>query len=106
MNTIIMATLTISQSLGVNIVVTDVLRRSDQGSRVADDLSKGVVDTIWGFQGHHNRRMVAPDTLLDWIKYPTKDDMNLGYRILGEMKAKGIRGIVEPYRPPFMGHSQ
>ena len=105
MNTIIMATLTISQALGINVVVTDVHRRSDHGSKVADDLSKGVVDTIWGFQGQYNRRMVAPDTLLDWIKYPRKDDMDLGYRILRELKSKGVRGIVEPYRPPFVGHS-
>ena len=105
MNTIIMATLTISQALGINVVVTDVHRRSDHGSKVADDLSKGVVGTIWGFQGQFNRRMVAPDTLLDWIKYPRKDDMDLGYRILRELKSRGVRGIVEPYRPPFVGHS-
>ena len=105
MNSIIMATLTISQALGINVVVTDFHRRSDHGSMVADDLSKGVVDTLWGFQGQYNKRMVAPDTLLDWIKNPRKDDMDLGYRILKELKSKGVRGIVEPYRPPFVGHS-
>ena len=31
MNTIIMATLTLSQAMGVNVVVTDVPRRSDHG---------------------------------------------------------------------------
>ena len=105
MNTIIMATLTMSQAMGVDVIVTDVPRRSDHGSEVADNLSKGKIDTVWGFQGQYNRRMVAPDTLLDWIKYPRKDDMDLGYRILRELKSRGVRGIVEPYRPPFVGHS-
>ena len=62
LNTIIMATLTMSQAMGVNVIVTDVPRRSDHGSEVADDLSKGKIDSVWGFQGHNSRRMVAPET--------------------------------------------
>ena len=65
-----------------NVIVTDVPRRSDHDSEVADNLSKGKVHTVWGFQGQCNRRMVAPEALLQWIKHPTKDDMDLGYRIL------------------------
>ena len=105
MNTIIMATLTMSQAMGVNVIVTDFPRRSDHGSEVADDLSKGKIDTVWGFQGQGSRRMVAPETLLHWIRHPTKDDMGLGYRILEELKASGVRGIIEPYRLPFVGSS-
>ena len=105
MNTIIMTTLTVSQAMGVNVIVTDIPKRSDHGSEVADDLSKGKIDTVWGFQGQGSRRMVAPETLLHWIRHPTKDDMDLGYRILEELKASGVRGIIEPYRPPFVGRS-
>ena len=105
MNTIIMATLTMSRAMGVNVIMTDVPRRSDHGSEVADDLSKGKIDTVWGFQGQSSRRMVAPETLLHWMSHPTKDDMSLGYRILEELKASGVRGIMEPYRQPFMGRS-
>ena len=105
MNTIVMATLTLSQAMGVNVVVTDVPRRSDHGSEVADDLSKGNIDSVWGFQGHNSRRMVAPEALLDWVRHPTRDDMGLGYRILDELKTNGVRGIVDPYRPLFIDQS-
>ena len=105
MNTIIMATLTISQAMGVNVIVTDVPRRSDHGSEVADDLSKGKTASVWGFQGQNTRRLVAPEALLSWIRHPTKDDMGVGYRILDELEAIGVRGIVNPYRPLFIGHA-
>ena len=57
MNTIIMATLTLSQVIGVNVVVTGVPKRSD-------DLSKGQKNTVWGFQGFSSRRVVAPEVVL------------------------------------------
>ena len=101
LNTVIMATLTVSKALGINVVVTDVPRRSDQGSEVADDLSKGNIPLDWEFQGTNSRRMVAPDTLMAWIKHPTKDDNELGLRILNELKHKGCEGIVLPYWPKF-----
>ena len=72
------------------------------GSEVADDLAKGKIDSVWGFKGHDSRRMVAPEALLDWIRHPTKDDMGLGCRILDELKAIVVRGIVDPYRPLFI----
>ena len=103
MNTIIMATLTVSQALGVNVIVTDVPRISDHGSEVADDLSKGKTDTVWEFQGRGSRKLVAPGALLEWVRNPTRDDMDLGYRILEELKTNGVRGIVKPYRPPICG---
>ena len=101
MNTVIMATLTVSKALGINVVVTDVPRRSDHGSEVADDLSKGIINTVWGFQGSNSRRLVAPHTILGWIKHPTKDDNELELRILDELKHKGCEGIVLPYWPKF-----
>jgi hypothetical protein len=101
MNTIIMATLIVSQALGVNVVVTDVTRRSDLGSKIADDLYKGKTNTVWEFQGQGSRKMVAPEALLEWVRNPSKDNMNLGYRILEELKTIGVRGIVKPFRPPF-----
>ena len=64
MNTIIMATLTLSQVIGVNVVVTGVPRRSDLRSKVTDDLSKGQKNTVWGFQGFSSRRVVAPEVVL------------------------------------------
>ena len=39
LNTVIMATLTVSKALGINVVVTDVPRRSDHGSEVADNFN-------------------------------------------------------------------
>ena len=92
-----MATLTVSKALGINLVVTDIPRRSNQGSEVADDLSKGDISSVWDFQGSNSIRLVAPDTLLAWIKHPTKDDNELGLRILKELKHKGCEGIVLPY---------
>ena len=65
-------------------------------------MAKGKIDSVWGFKGHDSRRMVAPEALLDWIRHPTKDDMGLGCRILDELKAIVVRGIVDPYRPLFI----
>ena len=39
LNTVIMATLTVSKALGIIVVVTDVPRRSDHGSEVADNFN-------------------------------------------------------------------
>ena len=46
--------------------------------------------------------LTLSQALLDWIRHPTKDDMGLGCRILDELKAIGVRGIVDPYRPLFI----
>ena len=94
-------TLTVSQALGVNVIVTDVPRRSDLGSEVADDLSNGRTNTVGEFQGQGSRKLVAPEALLEWVRNPTRDDMDLGYRILEELRTNGVRGIVKPYRPPL-----
>ena len=52
LNTVIAAIKIVSQSLGVHVVVTDIERRSDTGSRVTDDLSKANTSTLEGFMGN------------------------------------------------------
>ena len=68
---------------------------------VADNLSKGKTNTVWGFRCYNSKRLGAPDTVLDWVKHPTKDDGVLGFRILTELRSNGVEGIVFPYRPRF-----
>ena len=99
LNTAIMVILTLSRALGVNDVVTDVPRRSDWVSEVADDRSKGNTSTI---RGHNFRKLVSPESILEWIRCPSKDDFGLGYQIMSELKSNGIIGLVPPYRPKFV----
>ena len=69
-NTIIAAIKIVSQSLGIHVVVTDITRRSDTGSRVADDLSKANKSTLAGFMGNSNRVLLIPNTIWEWMRHP------------------------------------
>ena len=103
LNTIISAIKIVSQSLGINVVVTDIMRRSDEGSRVADDLSKANKSTLPGFMGRSNRVLLIPQTIWDWMKHPTMDDYSLGHRIIAEINSCGGTRAVAPYTPKFIG---
>ena len=63
LNTVIAAINIVSQSLGVNVVVTDIGRRSDIRSCVADDLSKADTSTLEGFLKNSNRILLIPNTI-------------------------------------------
>ena len=103
LNTIISAIKIVSHSLGINVVVTDIMRRSDEGSRVTDDLSKANKSTLSGFMGTSNRVLLIPQTIWDWMKHPTMDDYSLGHRIIAEINSCGGTRAVAPYTPKFIG---
>ena len=63
LNTVIAAIYIVSQSLGIQVVVTDIARRSDKGSRVVDDLSKAKKKSLQGFMGENNRLLLVPNTI-------------------------------------------
>ena len=102
LNTVIAAVYTVSQSLGVNVVVTDVPRWSDTGSCVADDLSKANVSTLRGFMTSSNRPLLIPNAIWEWMHKPTRDDYSLGHNIEEEIKSCGGTRAVTPYRPKFV----
>ena len=101
LNTVIAAIKIVSQSLGVQVVVTDITRRSDTGSRVTDDLSKAVKTTLPGFMGSSNRLLLIPNTIWEWMSRPTLDDYSLGHRIVAEINSCGGTRGVAPYAPRF-----
>ena len=59
LNTVIAAIYIVSQSLGINVFVTDIPQRSYTGSCVADNLSKA--NTI--FMTSSNRPLLIPNTI-------------------------------------------
>ena len=91
----------VSQSLGVHVVVTDIERRSDTGSRVTDDLSKANTSTLEGFMKSSNRILLIPNTIWEWMRHPTMDDYSLGHRIVAEINNCGGSRAVAPYTPKF-----
>ena len=101
LNTDIRVIMTLSHALGVKVKVTDVPRRSDWGLEVADDLSKGIVMTFDEFMGSYNKRLVAPESVCEWVRKPTKDNIGLGYRIMHKLMTVGADKIVPPFRPKF-----
>ena len=103
LNTIISAIKIVSQSLGINVVVTDIMRRSDEGSRVTDDLSKANKSTLPRFMGSSNRVLLIPQTIWDWMNHATMDDYTLGHRIIAEINSCGGTRAVAPYAPKFVG---
>ena len=98
LNTVIAAIYIVSQSLGVNVVVTDIPRRSDTGSCVTDDLSKANTSTLEGFTTSSNRPLLIPNTIWEWMSKPTKDDYTLGHKIVEEIRTSGGTRAVAPYR--------
>ena len=101
LNTVIAAIYTVSQSLGVNVVVTNVPRRSDVGSCVADDLSKANISTLGEFMTESNRPLLIPNTIWEWMHSPTRDDYNFGHKIVEEIISCGGTRAVLPYKPNF-----
>ena len=57
----------VSQSLGVNVVVTDITQRSDTGSCVADNLSNADTSTLGGFMKNSKRALLIPNTISEWM---------------------------------------
>ena len=53
----------VSQSLGVQVVVKDIGRRSDTGSFMTDDLLKVNMSTLNGFMKKSNRIILIPNTI-------------------------------------------
>ena len=102
LNTVISAIYIVSQSLGVQVVVTDITRRSDEGSRVTDDLSKARKTSLQGFMGQSNRLLLIPNTIWEWMRHPRPDDYALGHRIVAEMNSCGATRAVAPYNPRFI----
>ena len=101
LNTVIAAIKIVSQSVGIQVVVTDIERRSDTGSRVTDDLSKANKTTLPGFMGDNNRILLIPNTIWEWMRRPTRDDYTLGHRIVAEINNCGGTRAVAPYTPKF-----
>ena len=101
LNTVIAAIKIVSQSLGIHVVVTDIERRSDTGSRVTDDLLKANKSTLAGFLGNSSRVLLIPNTIWEWMKHPTLDDYSLGHRIVAEINNCGGTRAVAPYTPKF-----
>ena len=95
LNTVIAAIYNVSQSLGINVFVTDIPQRSYTGSCVADNLSKA--NTI--FMTSSNRPLLIPNTIWEWMQKPIKDNYTLGYKIMAEIKNSGGTRAVAPYRP-------
>ena len=90
-----------SQSLGVNVVVTDITQRSDTGSCVADNLSKADTSTLGGFMKNSKRALLIPNTISEWMKHLTKDNYSFGHKIVEEIKnSRGTRAV-HPYTPKF-----
>ena len=99
LNTVIAAINIVSQRLGVNVVVTDITRRSDTGSCVADNLSKADTLTLGGFMKNSNRALLIPNKIWEWMKHPTKDNSTFGHKIVEEIKNSGGTRAVHPYIP-------
>ena len=101
LNTVIAVINIVSQSLGVNVVVTDITRRSETGSCVADDLSKADTTTLGGFMKNSNRALLIPNTIWECMKHPTKDNYTFGHKIVEEIKNSCGTRAVQPYIPKF-----
>ena len=85
------------------MVVTDIGRRSDTGSCVADDLSKADTSTLKGFMKNSNRILLIPNTIWEWMKHPTMDYYSFGHKIVEEINNSGDTRAVHPYTPKFEG---
>jgi hypothetical protein len=102
LNTVISAIYIVSQSLGVQVVVTDITRRSDEGSRVADDLLKARKTSLQGFMRQSNRLLLIPNAIWEWMRHPKPDDYALGHRIVAEINSCGGTRAVAPFTPKFV----
>ena len=105
LNSVIACTLQVAQSLGTTLVVRHVPRRSDQGSIVADDLSKAQFASLPPLFGCHSlhaaRRfqLPIPQAILSWIARPTPDDLSWGPRVITDLQSLGVQHLSPLYHP-------
>ena len=66
---------------------------SDEGSVLADAISKGNIEVLSKAWPNKRNLMEIPVSLLDWIRNPV-DDVELGEEILVELKARGLEVMI------------
>ena len=68
-------------------------RCSDEGSVLADTISKGDIDVLRKAWPNKRNLVEIPVSLLDWIRNPV-DDIELGEEILMKLKARGLEVMI------------
>ena len=71
-------------------------RFSDDGSVLADAISKGDIDVLRRAWPVGRNLVEIPNSLLNWVRNPV-DDMELGEKILEDLMAGGLE-VVIPHR--------
>ena len=79
--------------MAIDLRVEKIRRCSDGGSVLADAISKGDIDVIRKAWPKRRNLVEIPESIVDWIKNPV-DDMELGDKILEELKSKGMEVVV------------
>ena len=66
---------------------------SDEGSVLADAISKGDIDVIRKAWPNRRNLVEIPESVVNWIRDPV-DDMELGDKILGDLSARGVEVVI------------
>ena len=69
---------------------------------MADNPSKAITTSVGQFLGPANRMLLIPQTIWEWIREPTADHFDFGFRIVKEIIECGAKRAVVPYKPKFV----
>ena len=89
--TLVRAAYVVARGMAIDLRVHKIRRCSDQGSILADAVSKG--DMIMIRRAWPRRSLVElPESIVKWVRDPV-EDMDLGFRVLKDLEAKGLEVV-------------